>query len=103
MARCVSSPGRPHPPSIMSRERVVPSDPLAEAAAHHVLQIPAPKPSQFLGEERDALPVAAGHAGDVGAPEETFRSERIENTMQSVVDIWERIGLRGIMRRTGRL
>src|SRR6201994_1957557 len=86
-----------------SPEFVVPPDPFAEATAHHVLQLPALQPRQFLGEEGDALPVAAGHAGDVGAPEEALRPERIVDAVQPVPDVTEGIGLRGVMRRAGRL
>src|SRR6185437_2836794 len=81
----------------------VPADPVAETAAHHVFEIAALQPGQFLGEEGYALTIAAGHAGDVGAPEHTLRTKGVENTMQAVLDIAERIALRRIMRRAGRL
>src|ERR1700730_2357249 len=66
----------------LSVEPVVPADPLAEAAAHHVLELASLQPCQLFGEKSDALPVAAGHAGDVGTPEEAFRPERIVDSMQ---------------------
>src|SRR6516165_11165694 len=85
-----------------SVEPVIPADPLAEAAAHDVLEVPAPKPWQFLGEEGHALAVAALHPRDVGPPEEALGSERIEDAVQPVLDVAERIALRRIMRRAGR-
>ena len=87
----------------MTDAGVVPADPTAKRPAHHVFQIGALQPRQFLGKERDALPVAAGHPGDIGAPEKPLRPERIEDAMQAVMDVWEWIGLRGVMRRTGGL
>jgi len=62
-----------------------------------------PEPGQLLGEERDALAVAAEHAGDVGAPEHALGPERVEDSMQPVLDVAERIILRRIMRRAGGL
>src|SRR4029077_18516606 len=82
---------------------VVPADPFADAPTHHVLEVLALQPRQFLGEEGDALPPGARHAGDIGAPEEALRPERVENSMQAVLDVAEGIALRRIMRRAGRL
>src|SRR6476661_5057014 len=50
------------------------------------------QPSQFLGEQGDALTIAARHARDVGAPEEPLGPVCIEDPMQPVVDIAKRIG-----------
>src|SRR5215813_12960928 len=84
-------------------ELVVPADPFAQAAAHDVLELATLQPWQFLGEKGDALTPAAWHAGDVGAPEEALRPERVEDAVQAVLDVPERIGLRRVMRRAGRL
>ncbi len=84
-------------------ESVIPADPLAQAAAHHVLKVLALQPRQLFGEEGDALAPGARHAGDVGAPEEALRAERIEDAVQAVLDVAVRIALRGIVRRAGRL
>ena len=66
-------------------EPEVPADPLREAAAHDLLEVFALEPGQLLGEERHALAIGAGHAGDVGAPEEPVRPEGIEQAMQRIV------------------
>src|SRR5215469_2498604 len=82
---------------------VVPADPRTKSAAHHVIAVGTRKPRQFLGKKCDALPVAALHASEVGAPEEALRAECIEDAMQPVLDVAEWIGLCRIMRRAGRL
>src|SRR5215470_7411567 len=84
-------------------ELVVPADPFAQAAAHDVLELATLQPRQFLGEESDTLTPAARHASDVGAPEEALRPKRVKDAVQAVLDIPERIGLRRVVRRAGRL
>src|SRR5580693_4841148 len=82
---------------------ILPADELTEAAAHHVLKLFPLQPRQFLSKEGHALPVAARHAGNVGAPKETLWPERVEDAVQPVLNISERIILRRIVRRPGRL
>src|SRR5687767_2965601 len=89
MLRIAGRTMRPPNETLTSHARVVPADPRAKTAAHHVFQVGAPQPRQFFGEERDALPVAARHPRDVGAPEHPLRPERIEDAVQSVTDIAE--------------
>src|SRR5579871_4268970 len=84
-----------------SGKLVVPADPGAEAASHHVLEVASLQPGQLLGEEGHALPITAWHPRDVGAPEEALRSIRIEDAVQSVLDVLEWITLRRICRRAG--
>src|SRR5215470_7005338 len=84
-------------------ELVVPADPRAEAAAHDLLEVPALQPRQLLGEEGDALAIGAGHAGDVGAPEQAVWPIGVEDAVQPVLDVLERIGLGRVVRRAGHL
>src|SRR5262249_46620769 len=83
--------------------RQVPADPLANAPAHHEFRIAALQPRQLFGEQRDALTVSAWHAGDVSAPEHPRRAEGVEDALELVVDVAERIGLRRIAGRAGGL
>src|SRR5271165_2598264 len=85
------------------RARGLPADPVAERLAHHQVQVGAMQPGQFLGEQCDALAPRTMHAGDVGAPEHTSRTERVEYTMQRVVYAAERIWVQRIAGLTGRL
>src|SRR4029077_17833172 len=87
----------------MLLEPIIPADPRAETAAHHVLKLFPLQPRQFLGKEGHALPVAAQHACNVGAPEEAAWPERIEDAGKPILDISERIILRRIMRRADSL
>src|SRR5690349_15259060 len=62
---------RPTPELRVSRPRgTLPAQPVDDTLAHDAFEVAAFQPRQFLGEHRHALPVAAWHAGDVGAPEE---------------------------------
>src|SRR5215813_6801407 len=87
----------------LSSLRQVPADPVADAAAHHQLRVAALEPRELFREQRHALPVRARHARDIRAPEHPRRAERVEDALELVVDVAERIGLRGIARRAGRL
>ena len=80
-----------HNASGCGSKSIFPADPFAEAAAHHVLELPALQPCELFGKEIHALPVAAGHAGDVGAEEEALGSERVEDAVQPVLDVGIRI------------
>src|SRR6187455_1820434 len=77
-----------------SVELVVPADPLREPATHHLLEVLAFQPRQLFGEHGHALPVAAGHAGDVGSPEQAIGTVGVEDPMQAIVQILERVGMR---------
>src|SRR5690348_16327136 len=77
----------------LSSPRRVPAEPVADRAAHDQLLIAALQPRQLLGEHRHALTVRAPHARDVGPPEHSRRAERIEDSLELVVDVAERIGL----------
>src|SRR5579884_513565 len=66
---------QPHPTALPDQ---VPADPVAEGAAHDEIEVAAAEPGQFLGEHRHALPPAARHAGDVGAPETAFWAKGVE-------------------------
>src|SRR5206468_1738334 len=76
----------------------IPAKPLAEATAHHLLEVRALEPWQLLGKKSHALAIAAGHAGDVGTPEEAVGPVSIEDPMQPVMQVLERIGLRRVAR-----
>src|ERR1700760_2628408 len=80
-----------------------PSNPFGETAPHHVFKVAALEPCQFLGEKRDTLTIAARHPRNIRAPEHALRTERIENSMQSFLNVAERVALRRIMRRAGGL
>src|SRR6185437_5112618 len=81
----------------------LPSEPVAHGLAHHKFQVPALQPWQFFSEHRYALPVTARHARDIGAPEESMRPIGIEDAMQPIVYIAERIRRVGIAWSAGRL
>src|SRR5262245_36708850 len=57
--------------------RTLPVEPVAHGTPHHQLQIAAREPRQLFREHRHALPPGAGHAGDVGAPEQPLRAEGV--------------------------
>src|SRR5258707_8556723 len=84
-----------------SIELVIPADPLAETAAHHLLEVTAFQPRQLFGEHGNALAIGARHAGDVGAPEETVGPVGVENAAQPVMQVLERVRMGGIARCAG--
>src|SRR5712692_7866326 len=87
----------------LSESRMLPADPLADRPPHDQFLVAALEPRQLVGEHRDALPVAARHPGDVGAPEAPRRTEGVENLADVLVDVAIRVGLARIARRTRQL
>ena len=78
--------------------RQIPADPVAERSAHHQFEITTLEPRHFFGVHRYALAHRAGHTRDIGAPEHALGPERVEDTMQILVDV--AVGV-GIARITG--
>src|SRR5712692_474715 len=87
----------------LSESRMLPADPLADRPPHDQFLVAALEPRQLVGEHRDALPVAARHPGDVGAPEAPRRAEGVENLADVLVDVAIRVRLARIARRARQL
>src|SRR6516225_3124902 len=83
--------------------RAFPAEPVDDRLPHHQILVAALKPWQFLGEHRHALPIRAGHAGDVGAPEAALRAERVIDLANVFVDVAIGVGLARIAWRPGEL
>src|SRR5919197_426589 len=64
-----------------------PAEPVADGVAHHQLLVAALQPGQFFREHRHALPVGAGHAGNVGAPEAALRTKSVKDPADVLVDV----------------
>src|SRR5436309_8622744 len=75
------------------RRRALPAEPVDDGATHHPLEVAAPEPRPLLGAHRDALPIRARHAGDVGAAERALGPERFEDLAQVAVAGFVRLGL----------
>src|SRR5205814_1187160 len=75
----------------------------ATLAAQAEVEIAALQPRQFLGEQGDALPPSAVHAGDVGTPEHPLGAERVKAAVQMRVEAAERVFVLGIARLAGSL
>src|SRR5438552_18835665 len=78
----------------------LPAELVDDGATHHPLEVAAPEPRQLLGGHREALPIRARPAGDVGAPERALEPGRFEYLAQITVDVLLRLGLGVIARRS---
>src|SRR6516165_4270524 len=83
--------------------RALPAEPIADRLSHNELLVAALEPRQFLGEHRQALPIGARHAGDVGAPEAALGAERVKDLADVFVDVAIGVGLARVTRGAGEL
>src|SRR6266850_1736793 len=82
---------------------LVPAQEVTQCLSHHERLVGLRQPAQLLGKERHALAPRAGHLGDVGAPEEPPRAERVEDALEIPADAAVGILVGRIRRRAGRL
>src|SRR5215472_17317730 len=69
----------------------LPAEPVADRLSHHELFVATLKPRQLVGEHRHALPIGAGHPGNIGSPEAALRPEGIEDLANVFVNVAIRV------------